>query len=68
MPLSKIIRHKIEHQQVLLYYRAFRHWGHPFIDYLIGLTKLYSQMTLVKEVDETYTKASGSNLVYIVQA
>lgn len=53
-------------EQVLLYYGSFRHWGHPFLDYLQGLTKLHAQVTMPKEIDEEYAKALASDLAYII--
>lgn len=32
-PMFSIIQNEEDYQQVLLNCRAFRHWGHPFIDY-----------------------------------
>lgn len=55
-----------DYKQVLLYFGTFRHWGHPFIDYLEGLKKLHSQVTLPKTVDETYAKVLASDLAFIV--
>lgn len=34
---------------VLTVYGAFRHWGHPYIDYLAGLKKVHDQVTMSKK-------------------
>ncbi|AEG25349.1 polymerase [Vesiculovirus jurona] len=51
---------------VLVVYSSFRHWGHPFIDYIEGLKKLHHQVTLEKDIDEDYAKALASDLARIV--
>ncbi|USL85426.1 MAG: RNA-dependent RNA polymerase [Dermacentor reticulatus rhabdovirus 1] len=53
-------------RQVLIYYGVFRHWGHPFINYLQGLRKLHEQVRLPKEIDEAYAEALASDMAYIV--
>lgn len=65
-PFFKIITDELDYRQVLLYFGCFRHWGHPFIDYLQGLRKLHSQVTLAKVIDEDYAQALASDLAYIV--
>jgi Mononegavirales RNA dependent RNA polymerase len=45
-----------------VYYGSFRHWGHPFIDYKLGLEKLHNQVYKDKTVDSSYVKALASNL------
>nr|WAK76932.1 MAG: RNA-dependent RNA polymerase [Rhipicephalus associated rhabdo-like virus] len=52
--------------QVIVYYGIFRHWGHPFIDYLAGLNKLHEQVQAPKKVDVKYANALASDLAYIV--
>lgn len=63
--MFRIIQEEKEYKQVPIYNGGFRHWDHPFIDYVIGLRKLYAQVT-VKVVDEQYAKALASDLAYIV--
>ncbi|UYL95545.1 MAG: RNA-dependent RNA polymerase [Nanning Rhabd tick virus 1] len=65
-PFFQKITLESDYRQVLLYFGCFRHWGHPFIDYLQGLQKLHTQVTLPKVIDETYAKALASDLAYIV--
>jgi hypothetical protein len=45
-----------------VYYGSFRHWGHPFIDYKIGLEKLHDQVTKDITVDSGYVNALASHL------
>ncbi|AJG39201.1 RNA-dependent RNA polymerase [Wuhan Louse Fly Virus 5] len=64
--LKEIIE-KIDNVQLLLVvYGSFRHWGHPFIDYLLGLEALHTQVHLPKRIDENYAKLLGSDLAYLV--
>nr|AYP67529.1 RNA-dependent RNA polymerase [Manly virus] len=65
-PFFGTISAEKDYRQVLIYFGCFRHWGHPFIDYLQGLRKLHSQVTLEKVIDESYAKALASDLAYIV--
>ena len=51
---------------VLTYYGSFRHWGHPYIDYLAGLRILHQQVTVEKDVDTEYAEILGSDLARIV--
>lgn len=60
------IRAEGDYKQVLLYYGAFRHWGHPFRDYLSGLERLYALVTLPKQIDVAYARALARDLAYIV--
>ncbi|AJR28326.1 polymerase [Kamese virus] len=50
--------------QVLIYYSVFRHWGHPDIDYMEGLEKLHTQVTMDKIIDDDYAQALASDLAY----
>ncbi|CAH17548.1 large polymerase protein [Isfahan virus] len=50
----------------LVIYGSFRHWGHPFIDYFAGLTKLNSQVTMGKQIDDEYVACLASDLARIV--
>lgn len=51
---------------LLTYYGSFRHWGHPFLDYLTGLEKLYSQVTMLKNIDKKYADTLASDLALLV--
>lgn len=51
---------------ILAMYGSFRHWGHPFIDYLKGLEALYQQTTLVKTIDKIYTESLSSDFALLV--
>ncbi|ABV03821.1 polymerase [Lyssavirus caucasicus] len=43
-------------------YGCYRHWGHPYIDYRKGLSKLYDQVHMKKFIDEGYQKSLASDL------
>lgn len=47
---------------LLTTYGAFRHWGHPFIDYLEGLKSLYENVTMPKVIDKEYAASLASDL------
>jgi hypothetical protein len=47
---------------IVVYYGSYRHWGHLFINYKLGLEKLHEQVTKEKAVDSTYVKALASDL------
>lgn len=47
-------------------YGSFRHWGHPFIDYLGGLEALHHNVTMEKEIDDDYAQQLGSDLAFKV--
>nr|UED36916.1 polymerase [Mediterranean bat virus] len=51
---------------VLTIYGSFRHWGHPYINYVEGLEKLYSQVTMVKQIDKAYAERLASDLTRMV--
>nr|WAK76831.1 MAG: RNA-dependent RNA polymerase [Yongjia Tick Virus 2] len=53
-------------RMITVFYGSFRHWGHPFIDYLEGLIKLHQQVTMPKEIDTGYAQALASDLAYLV--
>nr|WAK77186.1 MAG: RNA-dependent RNA polymerase [Rhabdoviridae sp.] len=65
-PLFRMIKEEYSHRQVLLYYGAFRHWGHPFLDYEEGLRRLHAQVQLEKTIDTEYAEALASDLAYMV--
>ena len=35
-----------------LHIGAYRHWGHPFLDYFEGLEQLHERVTRVSQIDE----------------
>ncbi|AJR28605.1 polymerase [Mount Elgon bat virus] len=51
---------------LVVVYGSFRHWGHPFINYLEGLEALHTQVTVEKTIDEAYAESLGSDLAYMV--
>nr|WCD55366.1 MAG: polymerase [Adumi ohlsrhavirus] len=52
---------------LLTVYGSFRHWGHPFIDYLTGLKTLYQNVTSTKDViDKKYAELLASDLAFKV--
>ncbi|UHK03015.1 MAG: RNA-dependent RNA polymerase [Hangzhou tipula scripta rhabdovirus 1] len=58
----------IDDKRVLLtMYGTFRHWGHPFIDYLTGLNALYKNVTSTDiEINEDYAETLASDLAFKV--
>lgn len=58
----KIIKSSQDVQSLLTAYGSFRHWGHPFIDYIEGLKALHENVTLPKEIDVEYAEALASDL------
>ncbi|AJR28590.1 polymerase [Vesiculovirus radi] len=53
-------------EMVLAVYGSFRHWGHPFINYIEGLKKLHEQVTMPKDIDKEYAEALASDLARLV--
>nr|AMJ52373.1 large protein [Riverside virus 1] len=50
---------------LLTVYGSFRHWGHPFIDYLTGLESLHQNVTSTKEnIDKEYAELLASDLAF----
>lgn len=47
---------------VLAFYGSFRHWGHPFVDALVGIQKLHERVTATVEVDKEYANCLASDL------
>nr|AYE39796.1 polymerase [Lyssavirus rabies] len=43
-------------------YGCYRHWGHPYIDYRKGLSKLYDQVHIKKVIDKSYQECLASDL------
>ncbi|APG78744.1 RNA-dependent RNA polymerase [Hubei dimarhabdovirus 1] len=64
--LHKLIQRTTDFEILLTFYGSFRHWGHPFVDYLKGLEKLYKQTHLLKTIDESYANKLASDLAYMV--
>ncbi|AJR28336.1 polymerase [Muir Springs virus] len=47
-------------------YGTFRHWGHPYIDYLNGLKDLEKRVNEDIKIDRQYTEKLASDLAFIV--
>ncbi|AHZ45724.1 L protein [Xiburema virus] len=62
--LFHIIESATNVELVLNMYGAFRHWGHPYIEYEEGLEALYRQVTMEKSIDTDYSEALASDLAY----
>ncbi|AJR28499.1 polymerase [Rochambeau virus] len=62
--LYSLVRSQISFDILLDIFSAFRHWGHPFIDYKDGLRKLKEQVRLEKDIDEDYAEALASDLAF----
>lgn len=43
-------------------YGSFRHWGHPFIQYLEGLKALYDNVQMETKIDKNYAEVLASDL------
>ncbi|UOX72934.1 RNA-dependent RNA polymerase [Wufeng Myotis altarium vesiculovirus 1] len=69
-PLAVTLRDTIRDltgvELILTVYGAFRHWGHPYIDYMEGLAKLHNQVTTPKEIDVNYAEALASDMAKLV--
>ncbi|AFR67096.1 L protein [Kimberley virus] len=63
---SNIVLNEKTIDMVLVYYSSFRHFGHPFIDYLAGLEKLESQVNKDCHVDIGYANLLASDLAFKV--
>lgn len=69
IPLDPIFNliYEIENPHlVLTVFGSFRHWGHPFVQYLYGLKILSDQVHMPKNVDTDYAEALASDLAYLV--
>uniref|UniRef100_A0AAU7KZY9 Replicase n=2 Tax=unclassified Sigmavirus TaxID=1802944 RepID=A0AAU7KZY9_9RHAB len=66
LKLWKFIMGESNIETLLTYYGSFRHWGHPFINYLAGLQKLYNQVHLPKNIDTKYAEQLASDLALLV--
>lgn len=51
---------------VLTVFGSFRHWGHPYLQYLAGLRALNNQVTMEKDIDSEYAGKLASDLAYMV--
>ncbi|AJR28474.1 polymerase [New Minto virus] len=47
-------------------YGAYRHWGHPYIDSLVGLKKLHDRVTRDLVIDEAFAEQLGSEMAFLV--
>ncbi|AJR28545.1 polymerase [Bahia Grande virus] len=47
-------------------YGTFRHWGHPYIDYLNGLKDLEKRVNENIKIDKNYAEKLASDLAFIV--
>lgn len=55
----------LDYRALLTIYGSFRHWGHPFIDYMTGLDALYKNVTSTRDViDESYADLLASDLAF----
>ena len=54
------------HDVVLAFFVSFRHWGHPNIDYLKGLSKLQQGLTKKKIISKEFAIRLASDLARIV--
>nr|WGO62847.1 protein L [Hefer Valley virus] len=64
--MADIILNEDSIDMTLVYYSSFRHWGHPWIDYLTGLKKLEEQVNKQCDVDVDYANRLASDLAYKV--
>ena len=51
---------------ILTFYGSFRHWGHPFLNALLGLKKMHERVTRLIKVDKKYAEALNSDLAHKV--
>lgn len=58
----RVIKSSQEVQSLLTMYGSFRHWGHPFINYIEGLKALHENVTIPKNIDASYANALASDL------
>lgn len=65
--LFQLINSITDKHVLLTYYGSFRHWGHPFINYMEGLSSLYKNVTSTKnKIDSDYAALLASDLAYKV--
>ncbi|APG78857.1 RNA-dependent RNA polymerase [Xinzhou nematode virus 4] len=64
--LINLITEETDPEIVALYFGAFRHWGHPFLDYIEGLNILHHQVTVESPIDLEYANILASDLAYKV--
>ncbi|AMK09228.1 RNA-dependent RNA polymerase [Drosophila affinis sigmavirus] len=66
IPQSKHLLQKLRGlnhvEDVLTVFGSFRHWGHPFINYKEGLNRLYTQVTMKKEINVEYANGLASEM------
>nr|QYV43069.1 MAG: RNA-dependent RNA polymerase [Mononegavirales sp.] len=64
--LSQHILREENIDMILVYFGSFRHFGHPFLNYLEGLDQLYRQVTMRKDIDIGYSEILASDLAFKV--
>lgn len=65
-PIFELIHKQGNPNLVLTVFGSFRHWGHPFVQYLDGLKSLSDQVHMPKEIDVKYANSLASDLAYLV--
>lgn len=63
---KSVLLEENDYEILMVYYGSFRLWGHPFLDYIDGLKKLYDQTHTDKPIDDIYPTLLGSDLARIV--
>ncbi|AMK09277.1 RNA-dependent RNA polymerase [Pararge aegeria rhabdovirus] len=64
--VSEIIDNVSRVNLLLVIYGSYRHWGHPFLEYLEGLRKLRIQTNMNKDIDSEYAGRLASDLAMTV--
>ncbi|AJG39168.1 RNA-dependent RNA polymerase [Wuhan House Fly Virus 1] len=64
--LFEIIQNQTSVEVILTIFGSFRQWGHPFIDTVSGLEKLYQQVNSDKDIDTEYANVLASDLTYMI--
>lgn len=64
--IQNVVNKMTSIHSVLVAYSSFRHWGHPYIDYIAGLEKLHTQVNMTKDIDTDYAGKLASDLAYMV--
>ncbi|UNP59548.1 L protein [Rhizoctonia solani rhabdovirus 2] len=49
-------------EDILTFYGSYRHWGHPFIDYKVGLANLKTRVKKDRKVTKSYAQTMASDL------
>lgn len=67
---AKIFYHKIQSVKniecLITVFGMYRTWGHPFVDYLNGLSQLYDNTHITKEIDKEYASLLASDFAFKV--